>query len=98
VAAAPFVSLRNPGVGLVYSWVNVYSVSTVYVIKVMKSGHVLRVSIPRLVQRHLGLRAGDLLALELSENGELRGYKLDQAKVRGARATLNPAGPDRPAV
>jgi antitoxin component of MazEF toxin-antitoxin module len=64
----------------------------VYVVKVMKSGHSLRISVPRLVQRHLGLAMGDLLAIELGEGGSFVAYKLDPEKVRRARASGNPAG------
>lgn len=53
----------------------------------MKSGHALRVSVPRDVQRHLGLRVADFLAVELRENGSFIAYKLDPEKLRDARAT-----------
>lgn len=63
-----------------------YTASPVYVLKVMKSGHSLRISVPRLVQRHLKLGVGDLVAVELRDGGSFVAYKLDMEQVRRARA------------
>lgn len=71
-----------------------YTASLVYVCKLMKSGHAMRVSLPRDVQRHLGVRLGDILALELDQNGCVRAYRLDVEKVRRARGTDDPARSD----
>jgi hypothetical protein len=53
-----------------------------YIVRVMKSGHSVRVSLPRDVQRHLGLRVGDHLALELRQGPVCVVGKLDPARLR----------------
>ena len=71
-----------------------YTLSTVYIHKVMKSGHTLRVSLPRAVQRHLGLRAGDFIAMDLVEGGQMLVRKLDLTELRRGRIQARESGTD----
>jgi bifunctional DNA-binding transcriptional regulator/antitoxin component of YhaV-PrlF toxin-antitoxin module len=48
----------------------------------MKSGHNVRVSIPRDVQRHLGIRVGDHLVIGLQEGGLAIVHRLDPEQLR----------------
>lgn len=68
--------------------------STVYVMKCMKTGHAIRISIPRDVQRHLSIRVGDILGMALTQNGEVRLWKISTEELLRARARDHPAGPD----
>lgn len=49
--------------------------------KIMRSGLALRVSLPRHIQRHLGVRAGDFLRLDPIEGGAVRVKKLHMREV-----------------
>lgn len=54
-----------------------------YVVKIMKSGYALRISLPRLLQRHLGVRAGDVLILRPIDGGGFRAEKFTLTEVKG---------------
>lgn len=56
-----------------------------FVVKLMRSGYSLRVSIPREVQKHLAVRRGDLLAIELRGEGTVVAWKLNEETVSRAR-------------
>jgi bifunctional DNA-binding transcriptional regulator/antitoxin component of YhaV-PrlF toxin-antitoxin module len=60
----------------------------------MQNGHSLRMSIPRDVQRHLGIRRGDILAMELRGGGRVEFYKVDPDKIRSARVDDDSTGSD----
>jgi bifunctional DNA-binding transcriptional regulator/antitoxin component of YhaV-PrlF toxin-antitoxin module len=63
----------------------VYYVARVYVVKVMRSGVVLRISIPRELQRHATIRAGDMLCLEAQSDGSIKMWKLDPEALRSGK-------------
>lgn len=62
-----------------------YTVSTVYVVRAMRSGAAVRISIPRDVQRHLGLRVGENLVIDLEDGGAVRVWKLQTELLREGR-------------
>jgi bifunctional DNA-binding transcriptional regulator/antitoxin component of YhaV-PrlF toxin-antitoxin module len=65
-----------------------------YIVKAMKTGCAIRISIPRLVQRHMGLRVGDFLSIRTIEGGQIQVRKLALAEVERGRVSSNPFGTD----
>ncbi len=82
--------MEGSGAGLASRGCQGYSGDAVYVLRAMKNGHSLRLSVPRDVQRHLGLRRGDIVVMELREGGRVEFYKVDPQKVRAARVFDDP--------
>lgn len=72
----------------------VYAEYPVYPLRVMHNGHSVRISIPRDAQRHLGVRRGDIVMMELREAGQVVIYKLDPGKLRSARVHDDPSRSD----
>lgn len=65
-----------------------------YPLRVMHNGHSVRISIPRDVQRHMHVRRGDIVVMELREGGKVELYKMDVTSVRRARVHDDPSGSD----
>jgi bifunctional DNA-binding transcriptional regulator/antitoxin component of YhaV-PrlF toxin-antitoxin module len=73
----------------------VYTEYTMYVVRVMKSGHTIRISIPRDVQRHLEIGVGDNLVIELEVNGTVVVSRLDAALFKRGHVADHPSRTDR---
>ena len=71
-----------------------YTLPTVYVHKAMRSGFVVRISLPRALQRHMRVRPGDLIAMEEIEGGKVRMWKLREEDLR--RGEVRPSGSETP--
>jgi hypothetical protein len=67
------------------------TVYPMYIVKCMKTGHSLRVSIPRNVQRHLRVRVGDYIRIDTLDGGGARMRKLDYEEIRRAAIPRDPA-------
>jgi bifunctional DNA-binding transcriptional regulator/antitoxin component of YhaV-PrlF toxin-antitoxin module len=50
----------------------------------MKSGYSVRISLPRDVQRHLGIRAGEFIRFDVVEGGRVMIRKLNLQEVQHA--------------
>jgi hypothetical protein len=86
---------RSEGIPLAEGGVLVYAAYAVYVVKTMRTGYSLRISLPRDVQRHLGVRKGDVVALELRAGGEVVMARLPLEEMRSgslSNTTLGPGG------
>lgn len=75
----------------------------IYIMPVFKSGTVVRITLPRLVQRMLQVSKGDYVLLQQNDRGELVIRKFDAQRLRdeyiqngSAQLDLGTAGPTTP--